>query len=178
MLDLTGIAGADGPEEVGTRERVIWRPYPKQSLWLRAARKVTFTLAGGARGPGKTEAGIVYMIDHHRLEFPRYNGQVIRQDDKDLTDWLARSAKIYQAIGGEWRDYVDASLGEDSASYEVEIYSSNTYVTLKRTITATSPNTPSSPMPPVSASPRMNAGMPASSSACVARWASMMLAAS
>jgi hypothetical protein len=33
---------------------------------------------------------------------------------------------------------VDASLGEVSASYEVEIYSSNTYVTLKRTITATS----------------------------------------
>ncbi len=40
----------------------------------------------------------------------------------------------------EWRDYVDAGLGETSEAYEVEIYSSGTYQTLKRTITGlTSP---------------------------------------
>lgn len=48
-------------------------------------------------------------------------------------EWVRRTR-----IGGAWRDYVDASLGEDSESYEVEIYSSNTYTTLKRTITASS----------------------------------------
>lgn len=40
-------------------------------------------------------------------------------------------------IGGEWRDYVDAALGEASELYEVEIWDS-TYATLKRTITGLS----------------------------------------
>lgn len=45
-------------------------------------------------------------------------------------DWIRRTR-----IGGEWRDYVDATLGEASESYEVDIFSSNTYATLKRTLT-------------------------------------------
>jgi hypothetical protein len=35
--------------------------------------------------------------------------------------------------GGAWLDYVDASLGETSELYDVEIYTSGTYATLKRT---------------------------------------------
>lgn len=38
-------------------------------------------------------------------------------------------------IGGEWRNYVDAALGETAESYEAEIWSTN-FATLKRTITA------------------------------------------
>lgn len=45
-------------------------------------------------------------------------------------DWIRRTR-----IGGEWRDYVDATLGETTQAYEVEIYSSVAYTTLKRTIT-------------------------------------------
>lgn len=37
-------------------------------------------------------------------------------------------------VGGEWRDYVDAPLSEASESYEVDIFSSGTYTTLKRTL--------------------------------------------
>lgn len=49
--------------------------------------------------------------------------------------WIRRSRN-----DGEWRDSVDAGLGETSEAYEVEIYSGNTYATLKRTITGlTSP---------------------------------------
>lgn len=49
--------------------------------------------------------------------------------------WIRRSRN-----DGEWRDSVDAGLGETSEAYEVEIYSSGTYQTLKRTITGlTSP---------------------------------------
>lgn len=84
--------------------RFVWNPWPKQELWLRASRGITFTLAGGARGPGKTETGIVYLIDNHRIEYPRYAGQAIRRDFQDLTDWLARSVPFYQLLGGEWRD--------------------------------------------------------------------------
>lgn len=53
-------------------------------------------------------------------------------NDWSLT-WVRRTR-----VGGEWRDYVDATLGEASESYEVEIYSSNTYATLKRTLTGLS----------------------------------------
>ena len=49
--------------------------------------------------------------------------------------WIRRSRN-----DGEWRDSVDAGLGETSEAYEVEIYSGNTYAMLKRTITGiTSP---------------------------------------
>lgn len=44
--------------------------------------------------------------------------------------WLRRTR-----VNGDWRDYVDVELGETWYSFEVEIYSSNTYATLKRTIT-------------------------------------------
>lgn len=44
-------------------------------------------------------------------------------------DWIRRTR-----VGGEWRDYVDATMGETAQSYEVEIYSSAAYTTIKRTI--------------------------------------------
>jgi hypothetical protein len=40
-------------------------------------------------------------------------------------------------LGGEWRDFVDATLSETSEAYVVEIYSGADYLTLKRTISAT-----------------------------------------
>lgn len=45
-------------------------------------------------------------------------------------EWIRRSRF------DQWRDYVDAPLGETVESYEVEIYSSGTYATLKRTLTS------------------------------------------
>lgn len=44
--------------------------------------------------------------------------------------WIRRTR-----ISGGWNNYADVPLGEDSQAYEVEIYSSATYATLKRTIT-------------------------------------------
>jgi hypothetical protein len=48
-----------------------------------------------------------------------------------MIKWIRRTR-----IGGEWRDYVDASLGEDSESYEVDIMNGSTVV---RTLAVTSP---------------------------------------
>lgn len=39
----------------------------------------------------------------------------------------------------QWRDYVDTPLGEAAESYEIDIFSSGTYTTLKRTLTASTP---------------------------------------
>lgn len=56
--------------------------------------------------------------------------------DVTLT-WVRRTR-----IGGGWLDNADVVLGEDTEAYEVEIYSSAAYSTLKRTITAiTTPTT-------------------------------------
>jgi hypothetical protein len=55
-----------------------------------------------------------------------------RNGSGDLTiKWIRRTR-----IGGEWRDYVDAPLGEDSESYEVDIMSGSTVI---RTIAVSSP---------------------------------------
>ena len=51
-------------------------------------------------------------------------------------DWSIKWVRRTR-IDGEWRDYVDAGLGETAENYAVEIYSSNAYTTIKRTITAT-----------------------------------------
>ncbi|MHB1024052.1 MAG: phage tail protein, partial [Acidobacteriaceae bacterium] len=53
-------------------------------------------------------------------------------NDWNLT-WIRRTR-----VGGEWRDYVDATLGEATEAYDVEIYES-TYTTVKRTISVTTP---------------------------------------
>jgi hypothetical protein len=36
-----------------------------------------------------------------------------------------------------WRDFIDAELGEDTESYDIEIYSNSSFTTLKRTLTST-----------------------------------------
>lgn len=49
-----------------------------------------------------------------------------------VLSWLRRTR-----ISGAWLDSVDVPISEDNESYTIEIYSSNTYTTLKRTLTAT-----------------------------------------
>lgn len=55
--------------------------------------------------------------------------------DVTLT-WVRRTR-----VGGEWRDSVDASLGEDSEAYIVRIYTDSTRTTVARTISGLSSQT-------------------------------------
>lgn len=52
-------------------------------------------------------------------------------------DWTLAWTRRSRFAG--WRDYVDAPLGEATESYEVDIFSSGTYTTLKRTLTSSTP---------------------------------------
>jgi len=61
------------------------------------------------------------------------NGNRDAANDWSLS-WLRRTR-----TGGEWRDYVDADLGESSEAYEVDVYADGTYTVVKRTITASTP---------------------------------------
>lgn len=54
-------------------------------------------------------------------------------NDWSLT-WIRRTR-----TGGEWRDDVDADLGELSEAYQIDVYSDGTYTTVKRTISTMTP---------------------------------------
>lgn len=47
--------------------------------------------------------------------------------------WVRRTR-----TGGEWRDYVDAEIGEASEQYQIDVFADGTYATVKRTISTTS----------------------------------------
>lgn len=53
-------------------------------------------------------------------------------------DWALTWVRRSRFAG--WRDLVDATLGETTESYEVDIFSSSTYLTLKRTLTSATPD--------------------------------------
>lgn len=51
------------------------------------------------------------------------------------SDWTLIWTRRTRFAG--WRDYVDATLGEASESYEIDIFSDSSYTTIERTLTAT-----------------------------------------
>lgn len=73
-----------------------WKPFPKQEIALKT--KVFELLYGGARGPGKTDAGIVWMLKC--VDNSRFRGLVIRLNATDLSDWLSRARVMYKKMGG------------------------------------------------------------------------------
>lgn len=74
-----------------------WKPQDKQEL---ALKTVAFEiLYGGARGGGKTDCGMVWMLKG--VGHPRFRGLVIRKNADDLRDWIARARVMYSAMGAE-----------------------------------------------------------------------------
>jgi phage terminase large subunit len=76
-----------------------WKPFPRQEFaLLRSEFEVLF---GGSRGPGKTDAGIVWLLGDEwekgklYIHHPRYRALVIRKNADDLSDWLDRARYMY-----------------------------------------------------------------------------------
>lgn len=75
----------------------IWKPHPRQE---EALKRIEFEiLYGGARGGGKTDAGLVWLTDH--INNPRYRALVIRKNADDLSDWVDRATRMYSLLGAK-----------------------------------------------------------------------------
>lgn len=77
---------------------VTWKPNAgRQTIALTRSEKEI--LYGGARGGGKTDAGLAWMVDPAYINHPAYAGLVIRRNADDLSDWIARAHRFYMPIG-------------------------------------------------------------------------------
>ncbi len=54
-------------------------------------------LYGGARGGGKTDAGLAWLLRH--IDNPKYRALIIRKNADDLSDWVDRARDMYRGTG-------------------------------------------------------------------------------
>jgi hypothetical protein len=80
-------------------------PGPQEVMLTRAEKEILY---GGARGGGKTWAGIIWMLMPILMKdaagnprFPNYRGLVIRLHSEDLHDWIDRAEQVYKHFGGK-----------------------------------------------------------------------------
>jgi len=77
----------------------ILKPNPgQQTFALQQPYTIKELLYGGARGGGKTFAGMIWMTEY--VEHPRFQGLVIRRNSDDLSDWIERARYMYSGLGG------------------------------------------------------------------------------
>ena len=83
-------------------QKSVWKPHagPQTEILRRSERELLY---GGARGGGKTEAGLAWMGEPEYFYHPKYRLLVIRKTAKDLDDWLFRAKGFFGGaveIGG------------------------------------------------------------------------------
>lgn len=94
--------GADKPlsesdsSKTEAKNEPLWTPHP--GAQTEALSKGEFeVLYGGARGGGKTDAGIAWLVrDVHQ---PQLRALILRRNSDDLRDWVDRANQLYSKMG-------------------------------------------------------------------------------
>ena len=77
--------------------KIAWKPQPKQAIALKT--RADELLFGGARGGGKTDAGIAKFL--YFVGNPKFRGLVLRKNATDLNDWIDRAQVMYSLVGAK-----------------------------------------------------------------------------
>lgn len=82
-----------------SRSDVLWEPNsPPQRFVLQLKPDDFFEVGyGGARGGGKTAAGIAWLL--YDKDNPQLRALIIRKQSEDLKDWIDRARQIYEPLG-------------------------------------------------------------------------------
>lgn len=80
-----------------TKQKIHWKPQAKQELAL-LIEDADEVLYGGGRGGGKTDTGIIWLIEPRYAQEPRYRALVIRRNADDLRDWEDRADYLYAPL--------------------------------------------------------------------------------
>ena len=64
-------------------QKILWQPHkgPQTEALVQTAHEILY---GGARGGGKTESGLAWLIEPQYLNNPSYRALVVRRNYDDL----------------------------------------------------------------------------------------------
>jgi len=77
---------------------VSWRAHPGPQTEALKSNEFE-VLYGGARGGGKTDAGLAWLL--YNVHNPKYRFLVIRRNADDLSDWIDRARTFYAPLKAE-----------------------------------------------------------------------------
>lgn len=83
--------------EADQTAKIFWKPNPGRQTFA-LSQAVFELLYGGARGGGKTDAGIAWMLKP--VHIAKFRGLVIRKNAEDLSDWCDRAERFFATAGG------------------------------------------------------------------------------
>ncbi len=112
------VALAASAAEAGPNATILWEPNPgpQTEALRRTEREILF---GGAKGGGKSAAGIAWLLsgnpdraglpdatptDISYINNPSYRALVLRKNRADMDYWISEARKLYSALGGEWKN--------------------------------------------------------------------------